>query len=280
MYKEQLMEIGLTGQEAEVYLALLELGPSLASAVAKRSSLNRTNSYDLLARLIDKGLVSHVVRNNRKHFIAAKPETLHQYLDDQERSIAARREIVEKIAPALGRLPAATTKDAVAVYDGAQGIKTLLELMIAQRRPIDTYGTEGNFSRIFRFSTFSHYLRRIQKARIRMRVLFSGKPAKPFGWPHAQVRYLPGIAGAPTETAIFGDNVVIFVFTESRKGSSSRARRSRTRTGDISWCSGRAHETMPDSDSCDGAVVLAVMTKRDSVNHDDNDAMSTHPPDN
>ena len=68
MKKQALLKIGLTGIEADIYLALLTLGPSLVSKIVEKTGINRTNIYDRLKRLIDKGLVSYVIKNNRKHF--------------------------------------------------------------------------------------------------------------------------------------------------------------------------------------------------------------------
>ena len=42
MIKQTLLEIGLSGNEADIYLALLELGPSLVSEIAKKTKINRT----------------------------------------------------------------------------------------------------------------------------------------------------------------------------------------------------------------------------------------------
>src|SRR3989338_647839 len=75
-----LTEIGLTQKESEVYLALVELGSSSASNIIQKTGFHRAVVYDLLERLIEKGLVGHVVKgkegikNVLEDILRAKPK--------------------------------------------------------------------------------------------------------------------------------------------------------------------------------------------------------------
>src|SRR3989344_2207802 len=84
MNTEVLQEFGLSNTEAKIYLALLELGKSKAGAITKKSTVNRTNVYDALERLIKKGLVSYVSENNKKVFGAVGPQRLQEILKDKQ----------------------------------------------------------------------------------------------------------------------------------------------------------------------------------------------------
>ena len=52
-----LEEIGLTSGEAKVYLALLELGPSKAGGILRKSGLQNSVVHLCLNKLIEKGMV-------------------------------------------------------------------------------------------------------------------------------------------------------------------------------------------------------------------------------
>ena len=52
---EKLMSFGLTRQEATVYLALFETGTRTGYEVAKQTGISRSNAYNALAGLVDKG---------------------------------------------------------------------------------------------------------------------------------------------------------------------------------------------------------------------------------
>ncbi len=217
MRKEALIKIGFSRNEASIYLALLELGPSLVSKIVNKTSINRTHIYDLLKKLIDKGLVSYVIKNNRKYFYAAEPTRILRYLDEKEEEIIDKRRTIEKILPELERIQPIIKEESVEVYEGKEGLKTILEDIIKTKRDILTYGSEGNFSKILRFY-FKHYLRKLEKSGIRMKVIFNyDDTKKPFNWKFANARYIPKRYRAPTETTIYGDKVAIFILTEEPK---------------------------------------------------------------
>ena len=73
METKVLQEMGLTENEARVYLFLLEHGQSNVSALVRTLPIHRVNLYDLLKRLIEKGLVSFVFEGRSKKYAATAP---------------------------------------------------------------------------------------------------------------------------------------------------------------------------------------------------------------
>ena len=63
-----LKEAGLTNNEDLVYNALIDLGPSLAGRISRKTGLHRRTVYDVTETLIQKGLVSYILENNRRIF--------------------------------------------------------------------------------------------------------------------------------------------------------------------------------------------------------------------
>ena len=58
--------IGLTETELNVYKALLRMGISLAADVIKSAQIHRATAYDVLNRLMEKGLASYIIKNKKK----------------------------------------------------------------------------------------------------------------------------------------------------------------------------------------------------------------------
>jgi HTH-type transcriptional regulator, sugar sensing transcriptional regulator len=56
----ELIQLGLTSGEARIYLSLLKLGSSKVGSIVKDSRVSYSKVYDVLERLITKGLVSYV----------------------------------------------------------------------------------------------------------------------------------------------------------------------------------------------------------------------------
>lgn len=219
MQKQELMKIGLSNNEADIYLALLELGPSLVSKIVKKTRINRTHIYDRLEKLITKGLVSYVIKNNRKYFYGAEPNKLISYLEEKEEAIKKEKQSIEKILPDLIKIQPSRKEESVEVYEGREGIKTILEDIIRSKKDVLTYGSEGNFSSIIKIKFyFKNYLKKLEKSGIKMKVIFNYNDSKKeFKWNFVEVRYIPKEYKTPTETTIYGDKVAIFLLTEEPK---------------------------------------------------------------
>ena len=81
-----LEELGLSEAEAKVYLALLETGSTLAGPIIKKTALHRGTTYQILQRLIEKGLVSYVIKSGKRYFEATDPKHFKTLLKEKEES--------------------------------------------------------------------------------------------------------------------------------------------------------------------------------------------------
>jgi sugar-specific transcriptional regulator TrmB len=97
--EEILRTVGLNGQEARVYLALLRLQESQTGEICKFSNIASSNIYKILDSLIQKGLANYRVKNNIKIFMPASPETLNElFLEKEKRLNEERAEITKLIS--------------------------------------------------------------------------------------------------------------------------------------------------------------------------------------
>lgn len=85
--KEILKQIGLSDNESEVYLIVLKLNEALASNIAKQSKISRPHIYDNLNKLVEKGLITYVIKSNKKYFKAVNPDNLMDYLKEKEEDL-------------------------------------------------------------------------------------------------------------------------------------------------------------------------------------------------
>ena len=76
MELDVLKDLGLTGGEIRVYLALLELGKSSANAIIRKSGISPSKIYDVLERLLKKGVVSYFISGKVRNYAAVSPERL------------------------------------------------------------------------------------------------------------------------------------------------------------------------------------------------------------
>jgi sugar-specific transcriptional regulator TrmB len=126
----ELLKIGLTEGEAKVYLALSELGSSTVGPIVKESKVAYSNIYDILNRLIDKGIVSFITKNKTKHFQAAPPTNLLEYLNNKEKEITEQKTALKKVLSKLEALQQGKQTQEAEVFLGTKGLKTAYEKLI------------------------------------------------------------------------------------------------------------------------------------------------------
>ena len=102
-FSELLREIGLTEGEIKVYVALSKKR-SKASELVKETGIYRANIYEILDRLIEKGLVSNFIENNVKLFEITDPNSIHKYIDTKKSEIEHQEKIADKIIPLISSL--------------------------------------------------------------------------------------------------------------------------------------------------------------------------------
>lgn len=78
MSQELLQKLGLTKNESLIYLTLLKTGPAKVSLIIKQAQFKSGKIYQVLDSLVEKGIVSYIIKNKVKHYL---PENPHKILD-------------------------------------------------------------------------------------------------------------------------------------------------------------------------------------------------------
>ncbi len=128
MYEEVLLDIGFTQSEVAIYLALLDLGSSTTGPLIKKSRIASGKAYLILDKLMQKGMVTSVIRSGTKHYHAKDPLHLLEYLKEQERTIQVKEEAVKRILPSLQEKYEEHKSEVLAeVFEGVKGFRTFYE---------------------------------------------------------------------------------------------------------------------------------------------------------
>ena len=126
-----LKKIGLTEGEIKIYDALLDLGESTRTELAKKSGVSPSKIYDVANRLLEKGIISSVKKNGVIHFSAADPEKLKDFLQHKEAEIKKEKELVDQLLPTLLAKYQQTEKETdIEVFYGWEGMKTAFDDVI------------------------------------------------------------------------------------------------------------------------------------------------------
>ena len=148
MIEENLSKLGFSPSEIKIYLHLIKSGSSYPKKISAETKVNRTNVYEALDRLIAKGVISFIIRNNIKWFEAKKPVALLSLINEREEEIVKTKDQVLK---EIGKLSLIEDKPSLEanVFVGKKGLRLLFEEILEVNKPIYLIASELQFQELF-----------------------------------------------------------------------------------------------------------------------------------
>ncbi|MBI2631968.1 hypothetical protein HYW75_03120 [Candidatus Pacearchaeota archaeon] len=120
--KNFLISIGLSRNEAEVYIDLCVNGLSSVLNISKRTKIHRSNIYDTIRLLMGKGLV-YEIESEKRDFCARPLNSLLDYLKHKEIELnEILKEYENKITPKVGKYKIKTTKGLFSIKEALFGL--------------------------------------------------------------------------------------------------------------------------------------------------------------
>lgn len=160
--QSQLKKLGLSHSEIAVYIFLLQNGLASPPVVSRGTKIARTNCYNVLNDLVEKGLVEELPEGKHKAYRAHDPEMLLHLLDVQKE--AARR-----VLPELqGMYRSNKHKPKVEFYDGLEEVKKIF-LLSLEAKAVLAVGAEHFLPALGDF--YTTYLSVVAKRGIGYKVL-------------------------------------------------------------------------------------------------------------
>jgi sugar-specific transcriptional regulator TrmB len=172
--KTVLKEIGFTDGEIKVYYALFELGETTVGPISKKSGVTHAKVYPILDKLIQKGLVTYVIKDGRKNYSATNPNSLLEYVNKKVRSLNEEKEKIIEIIPSLLAKQKELEKVQYSrVFEGFRGLRALFYELFSnnkEKTEICVLGLDDVIKeeRFVRFFYFYHKIRRENKIELRL----------------------------------------------------------------------------------------------------------------
>ena len=220
MDNEILEDLGLTKSEIKVYYALLELGSTQTGKLVDKSGVASSKIYELLDKLMEKGLANFIIKEGVKHYEAAPPKRILEYVEEKEKKIAVQKEQLKKILPELElRKQLSHYKSEAHIYKGLKGGETAFKEALSKMKKNDEWLA---FTIAFKdpkyFETISkiHLLRAEKgiKARLIFNEDFRKFAEKERNLPHTEIKYLIDQTKSPAIVNILGSTVVLNMMSE------------------------------------------------------------------
>ncbi len=210
-------KLGLTDKEAQIYRALLALGPSAIRKIGEKAGINRGTTYEALKTLQKEGLVSYYHREKHQHFVAEDPKVLANIIARKKQEFDDVSEDLEKIIPELTSLSRATGRPVVKFYEGYAGVRSILEDVLdsiddSKQKDYVVYSSSTIRPYLYHKKAFPDFTEERIKRKISVRTIASGAGGSTQG--RDERKWLSKNDAAPTYKLIYAGKVAIISATK------------------------------------------------------------------
>lgn len=209
-----LIELGFTKNEATIYLTLLDIGLAAVTKIAEHSKIHRTNVYDALERLVEKGLATYIFKEDTKYFEATDPENLINLLKDKEvklKSILPQLLLKRKLASNIGEAH---------VFEGLSAFTRFLDSLLKLKSPILVYGIPRRAPELMK-TFIPHFHERRIKLKIPMLHIYNFNAQDRVKYlntvPYTEAKYMVDKFESKAHTLICGNQVNITLWIDPIK---------------------------------------------------------------
>jgi len=208
MYREILEELGLSPNEAKIYIALIEIGDSSVPQISVKTGIHKRNIYDTIPRLLQKGLIYQIAESKESRYAGVEPNKLSDLIWEKESRL-------NSILPSLKQqFKKTTTNEAVYIYKGVEGFKNYLRDILKIGEDVYFIGAKGGWFDKDLQTFIKKFLKQAKNKGIKYYHIFdnSVKEQAPellplLGRPY---KFLPPKYSTSGAIDIFGDHIVTF----------------------------------------------------------------------
>lgn len=210
--KDILKSCGFSDGESRVYTSLVDAGPSTLNSLHGRVGIERRNIYDILNKLIGKGLVAFMSENRHKVYSAVHPKKLLSILQERQQSIEdLKKEVSAGLNEMEARFNTAKFSISAEIFRGTQGIKTVWQDMLDYKEIL--WLGSGNYVPKKMPAFWSRWNTQRWNRKVQSYHLFRSEIRGSLIPNVGHARFLPPeFSQNPVVVTVYGDKVVNFLF--------------------------------------------------------------------
>lgn len=216
MNLEILKRAGLSEGEIKVYEAILTIGTAPINKIHEKTGIERRNIYDIVNKLIKKGLINYTDENKKRSFQLANPKKIISYIEERKSDLTNLQSEINEAIPQINSIFNSNKQEIMAeVYRGFEGIKAVWDDMLNSK---DIYWIGSGRYVPNRFPNFfSSWNRKRIGKKIKMHNLLRNEMKEGIEkFEHELIKFLPKeFSGNPTVIGIYNNKVVNFLLGEN-----------------------------------------------------------------
>jgi sugar-specific transcriptional regulator TrmB len=198
----KLSALGLTKAESVIYSSVLKLGTCNVRDISKDCGFHRTNIYDVLEQLKEKGLVSFHNEGKIVFYKATNPSTLYGLLDE-------KKEILDELFPKINELYKNKFEPiSVEVYKGREGMKSVFRDMLHSSEDLFAFGVKGQLREKLPIFA-SQWQNELAKRKMKYYGIYTEKNLPEY---YTEIRVVGKELSSPVATFIYGDKININIW--------------------------------------------------------------------
>ena len=213
-----LRKIGLSETEAKLYLTLLRIGASNVQKLIAETGLYKSNTYDALERMCEKGIISKVVEGKVRVYQLQKPDSLIDFIQKKKSELEQQEQIAKELAETveLTKKHIVTPETAI-VLKGLAGIKQIYSEIINAKLDYLVFGSPKESETIIGDYYWQNLHAKQKENKIKAKMIFHKSLrswTKLIPKDLIELRFLDEEFEPLTETTIYGTKVAFVVWTE------------------------------------------------------------------
>ena len=212
-------KLGFSAGEGAVYEAILNSENATLQGIHEATGIERRNVYDIINKLISKGLAAYFTENGHKIYRINNPSSMMAYLDDEGKELAEKKRALSAELPSLLKAyQSSKPQFDVRIYRGKEGVKALFNEMLDCR---DIYFIGGNWgmAKYLGKEWTDRWMEKRIKKRAWMHDILTAEPKLIARYPRPkqfyEVRTLPPEFGSPNVICFFGSRLANLFWGES-----------------------------------------------------------------
>ena len=203
-----LEEMGFSPKEIDVYMTVLSMKDSSVFEIMSKAKVSRQSIYEILQKLLDKGLISYIIKDRKKKYNVVNPQRLVELIKEKE---AKLQSLLPELLKRYNRKKEDTKFE---MFVGKEGMKTVTSKVLKERKPLYVFANEGEIFDFLKYHMPQH-IKKEEKIKLPVKVIFiESAKKKKLSFSMAEARYISDKYFSPISMSIYGDNVHILIFSK------------------------------------------------------------------
>lgn len=137
MTNQILVNTGLSPEQSEIYLSLIDHGPQTAISLAKTTKVKRTYAYKICQELANQNLISIEKKGQTTFFAPLSPNIINNKLSEKKAQIESAEIGLQNLLPSLlSKFRLIDDKPIITYFEGIEGIKKVYLDTLSENKPI------------------------------------------------------------------------------------------------------------------------------------------------